>query len=301
MCIATDNNGSSVKVVNNVVSLSSSSSYDEEYELPSNFTPGPYDVVCARGKGCSRYPGNIRFNRMIQASMARYSSTNSRVIKSCIVSEIVECVRNQSTTAAHGFVKKGKKGSNRWYTISDTHAREKVSQCLRDLLSNKYKSSTKAKQWKRRELNAIIDQELDSMIQSNTTVSQRLQQLNYDIQQQQKAVAQPVAVFGADTSSSSSSSSSSLSTSSTTTTTSTSTSNDDEIMSRLFNQANMDLLEALKRDATVVTNFNTLYATRNDGINSNSSSSSSNSTVASSSSSTTTEGDDVDYFSDFGL
>ena len=47
-------------------------------------------------------------------------------------------------------------------------------------------------------------------------------------------------------------------------------------MSKLFNQANMDLLEALKHDATVITNFNIIYSQHDQG----NSSSSSNSVVS---------------------
>ena len=264
-------------------SPSPAQSFDREYQLPNDFVPGPMDVVCARGKGCGKYLGNIRFRQIVECAMTKYASTDSRLEKTLIVSEIVETIRNSSSSNVGGFVKKEK---GNWYTVDDTKAREKVSQSLRDMLSMKYKSSNKNKKRRRRELNQKINQELDNMVQTNTIVSQRIKQLSTDIQavQEQKQNQQQVlqeqqqqqpkydAATTVPQQHRSTTPAPTAATASTESSSST-TQSDDELMSQLFNQANMDLLEALKRDATVITNFNTIYSQQE--------SSSSNSSVVS--------------------
>ena len=69
--------------------------------------------------------------------------------KSRLVSYIVDTVRVSSPNG--GFVKRM---GNRWYAVSDRHAKEKTGQTMRDLLHTKYSSSTKAKARARRQLRA---------------------------------------------------------------------------------------------------------------------------------------------------
>ena len=115
-----------------------------------DFTPGPYDVICARGKQAAQHPGNVRFREIIQRFKPDYSQATSKVEKSLLVSEIVDSVRE--FTPNGGFVKKF---GGRYYEVGDSVAREKIGQCLRDQLHSKYKSSTKAKKDRRKELRAI--------------------------------------------------------------------------------------------------------------------------------------------------
>ena len=122
----------------------------ERRPLAPDFIPGPYDVICARGKAASSHPGNVRFRQIIQDFKPRYCKAPTKLEKSLLVSDVVEAVRGCSPDG--GFVKKF---GNQWCEVGDSVAREKIGQCLRDQLHSKYKSSTKAKKEKRRELRAL--------------------------------------------------------------------------------------------------------------------------------------------------
>lgn len=67
--------------------------------------------------------------------------------KSRLVSYIVDSVRASSPSG--GFVKRM---GNRWYAVSDRHAKEKTGQTMRDQLHTRYSSSTKAKARARQQL-----------------------------------------------------------------------------------------------------------------------------------------------------
>ena len=195
--------------------------------LPDNFTPGPMDVVCARGKGSSRHEGNRRFKLIIENAISKYANTDSRIEKTLIVSEIVDTVRTTAAacgTNSPGFVKRE---GGRWWIMGDSLARDKVSQSLRDALSNKYKSSTKAKKRRRQAMSQHVENDLDVMVQSTEAVSQRLQKLSTQLQQ-----SGPKA------------------------------SNDTVL--NLFNTANSDLLETLKQNATLVSTFTDRYNKNNN-------------------------------------
>jgi hypothetical protein len=122
----------------------------ERQLLAADFTPGPYDCICARGKAAASHAGNVRFRSLIDRFKNDYAQAHNKVEKSLVVSEIVDAVRGMSPEG--GFVKKF---GNAWYEVGDSVAREKIGQCLRDALHESYKSSTKAKKYRRKELRAI--------------------------------------------------------------------------------------------------------------------------------------------------
>jgi hypothetical protein len=149
---------------------------DEMIPLPLDFQPGPHDVICGRGKLAWNHPGNRRFRLAVEMSIDKYSSADTKLEKSLIVSGIIESVRHASPHA--GFVKHDTDG--RWYIVSDQLAREKAGQCLRDLLHHKYRSSNKAKKQRRIEQHAKMYDDIDQMIQFNQSVSERIQKLAHD-------------------------------------------------------------------------------------------------------------------------
>jgi len=149
---------------------------DEMTPLPPDFQPGPHDVICGRGKLAWNHPGNRRFRLAVEMSIDKYSSADTKLEKSLIVSGIVESVRRASPNA--GFVKHDSDG--RWYVVNDQLAREKAGQCLRDLLHFKYRSSNKAKKQRRIEQHAKMYDDIDHMIQFNQSVSERIQKLVHD-------------------------------------------------------------------------------------------------------------------------
>ena len=125
-------------------------SESERRPLAEDFVPGPYDVICARGKKAAEHAGNVRFREIIQQYKPAYAQATNKVEKSLLVSEIVDAVRGFSPDG--GFVKKF---GSRYYEVGDSVAREKIGQCLRDQLHSQYKSSTKAKKNRRKELRAL--------------------------------------------------------------------------------------------------------------------------------------------------
>jgi hypothetical protein len=116
----------------------SSASSSKKSQLPTEFQPSDYSVVCGRGKDSFNHVGNRRFRALVSMFIERYSKAGSKVAKSAIVSEIINVIRQ-----AGGNFCKNKKGA--WFEVGDHHAREKVSALLRDLLYTQYRSSAKAK------------------------------------------------------------------------------------------------------------------------------------------------------------
>ncbi len=144
--------------------------------LPSDFVPGPNDVVCARGKSYWGHEGNRRYRSLISMATEKYSTSTNKLEKTLIVSEIVEAIHKK-----HGrFVKKEKKGGP-WVIVDDVFAREKVGQSLRDGLHDRYKSSTKAKKQRRATVNEKFNDDIDRVIHSNRVVSERIDELTREV------------------------------------------------------------------------------------------------------------------------
>jgi hypothetical protein len=152
------------------------SSYNNNNEtrpLPSDFTPGPYDVICAKGKDAKNHSGNLYYRSLVTKAMGSYSNARNRYEKTLIVSSVVEQVRDRSPHG--GFVKQSPNGL--WYEVGDHLAREKVGQNLRDGLSKQYKSSTKSKRRRREKISAELVCDVETMIQSNSFVSKQIKDL----------------------------------------------------------------------------------------------------------------------------
>jgi hypothetical protein len=133
--------------------------------LPKSFSPGRYDVICARGKLAQESEGNRLLRHLVKNNLEAYSDSDCRFEKSSIVSSIIEAVR-QASSSGGGFVKLVEEG---WVQVSDRHAREKVGQMFRDYLHMHYKSSTKAKARKVRQTRAANGSDNSSV--STGTVS----------------------------------------------------------------------------------------------------------------------------------
>jgi hypothetical protein len=113
--------------------------------LPQSFTPGEYDVICARGAEAKNHIGNLNFRKRVAESAESYSKAPSKIFKTLIVTAIIEWVHTQSPDG--GFVKRF---DGAWYEVGEDIAREKSGQALREMNHSKYKSSMKAKRrrWK---------------------------------------------------------------------------------------------------------------------------------------------------------
>lgn len=188
--------------------------------LPAHFVPGPYDVICARGKEAKNHKGNKRFRVLIQESLEKYSEAKTKIEKSIIVSDIVSAIREASPNG--GFVKEE---NGVFYDVGDRIAREKTGQSLRDSLHSQYKSSTKAKRQHRRKVQSGIVHNIESLLHTNQEVSLRIRRLSNQAQDQADRTPEAF-VFN------------------------------------MFTQANLDILEAFKRDQSLRVQFNAVEQER---------------------------------------
>jgi len=99
------------------------------------FTPGPFDVICARGKQAYNHDGNKHFRGIVSDAIEKYSKEENRLQRSMIVTDIVNAIRERG----NGFVRMdGSTGE--WIACSDVVCREKVGQYFRSALGCRYKS-----------------------------------------------------------------------------------------------------------------------------------------------------------------
>mmetsp|Transcript_118601 Transcript_118601/g.177265 ORF Transcript_118601/g.177265 Transcript_118601/m.177265 type:complete len:214 (-) Transcript_118601:311-952(-) len=115
------------------------------------------------------------------------------------------------------FVKKLRKGGP-WVEVDEVFAREKVGQSLRDGLHDKYKSSTKAKKQRRSQVNEKFNGDIEKVIFSNRRVSNRIQQLTKEVEKN-GALASDYSIIS------------------------------------LFSRANSDILESIKKDASMLNQY----------------------------------------------
>ena len=117
--------------------------------LPESFVPGPYTVVIGRGREARQAPGNHRLRSLATTYIDDYSSASSteKSRKSQIVAAICREIRVVCPVGA--FVRFGPDG--RWYEVPDSVAMEKVGYTLRELVGERYRSSSKAKKAARQE------------------------------------------------------------------------------------------------------------------------------------------------------
>ena len=118
----------------------------------SMIIPTASTVVIGKGNVPKNAPGNVKLRALIQAKIPEYVNTTSKLVKSAIVSDIYFAVEKACLQEGNcpPFVRYSKKG----YTHStEAIAREKITTTFRDILHNKYRSSSKNKIAKRRIVN----------------------------------------------------------------------------------------------------------------------------------------------------
>lgn len=152
--------------------------------LPSHYSPGEYDVICARGKNAKTHTGNLFFQSIIEDTAPRYSASQGKLSKSIIVSAIIDTIRRLSPKG--GFIKPS---GQQWIEIGNRNAREKVSQALRDQLHSQYRSSAKSKRQKKDEVNAKMHDSLDAFVNSNQFVLSHMATLTSTIENHKYALS----------------------------------------------------------------------------------------------------------------
>jgi hypothetical protein len=136
--------------------------------------------------------------------------------KSLIVLEIIDKVHAMGGR----FIKKTRNG-NFWVEADDVFAKEKVSQSLRDGLSTKYKSATKTKKDRRSSTEKMINDDVDKIVRSNSTLVQKMKQLDLQVRVANGRKKPPSNPF----------------------------------MMSLFDRANAEMLEIIKNDHTMFLKF----------------------------------------------
>merc|ERR1712176_547642 len=137
-------------------------------------TPGPFDVICARGKQAYNHAGNRYFRRMINQATEKYSQVESKLQRSMIVTDIVDAIRSKG----NGFLRKNNKGE--WVECNDVMCREKVGQHFRNALGSRYKSSTKSKRRLKEQSIPRLVNNLNQVVFSSKAVTEITERLMLD-------------------------------------------------------------------------------------------------------------------------
>jgi hypothetical protein len=119
--------------------------------LPMEFQPTPYSVIFGRAKHIKEAVGNQRLRVLADLHLAEYAEATCKVDKSMVVTSIVAAVRAACPPQRGGGGAFIKFRNHRWYEVDDPAAREKVGYVLRDLLSDRYRSSSKSKVARRKQ------------------------------------------------------------------------------------------------------------------------------------------------------
>lgn len=115
-----------------IANLSASNLGGDLTQLPSDFTPGEFDVVCGRGKGSYNAPGCKKLRALIREYIPEYTAAKSKFDKTTVLSQIVDVIQSQNNHTAK-FVKKDANGA--WCEISNDQAREKVGHTMRETIA----------------------------------------------------------------------------------------------------------------------------------------------------------------------
>lgn len=181
--------------------------------------PGPFDVICARGKQAYNHDGNRHFRQIIDGATEKYSKVESKLQRSMIVTDIVDAIRAHG----NGFLRQNSKGE--WVQCTDVMCREKVGQHFRNLLGNKYKSSTRSKRLIKKESIPRMVNSLHKIVFSSKAVVEITERLYLDV------------IFIDDSN------------------------EDDDFYLKSF-EANMNLLETFKQDTCLVQRFQHQFSLR---------------------------------------
>lgn len=110
-------------------------------ELPEDFVPTNYSVLCGKGSENYNAIGNRRFRFTVSMFLEKYGNAKDRQEKSECVRMVMEII--QAACPQGGAFVTLKKG--RWHNVDERTAREKVGAFFRDSLHEQYKSSAKSK------------------------------------------------------------------------------------------------------------------------------------------------------------
>ena len=171
--------------------------------------PSPNDVICCRGRQYWNHDGNKYYRNLIENNTKKYAQSRHKIEKSLIVMQIIDKIHDNNGR----FVKRQGKGGP-WIEVDEVFAKEKITQSLRDGLSSKYRSATKAKRQRRAHHDKIMNEDIDHIIRSNNNVAQQVDTFYEQVNEMNSGDSLP----------------------------------SDEEMMALFTQANSNILETMKKD-----------------------------------------------------
>jgi len=115
--------------------------------LPEDFVPGPYTVIIDRRKRARQATGNQRLRMIAMSFLNEYAEAlKDKLSKSRIVTTIWRMFEDVCPDGG-AFVRVGTDG--RWYKVQDAVATEKVGYTMRELLGERYRSSSTGKKMAR--------------------------------------------------------------------------------------------------------------------------------------------------------
>jgi hypothetical protein len=114
--------------------------------LPLNYQPSKYSVVLGRSRAYQAAEGNDHMREIAKTTLHKYSKATSKLAKSQIVTKVVSMIHMKCPDGG-AFVRLV---NGRWNEVCEHVAREKVGYLFRELLHEKYRSSTKSKMARRR-------------------------------------------------------------------------------------------------------------------------------------------------------
>jgi hypothetical protein len=125
----------------------------------------PYTVVIGRGKKCHEFVGNKRLEVLAKTVLHRYAEADGRAEKGSVVSYLIRSVQDGGGT----FVRMV--DEDHFEQANDRITREKVGVVLRNLLHDKYRSSTKSKVATRRQQARLAKSSASSNGSSDSSAS----------------------------------------------------------------------------------------------------------------------------------
>jgi hypothetical protein len=98
--------------------------------MPAGYIPSELDVCAGHGRKYWNLKGNVKFRKIVHASVDRYVAASRRNHKTAVVVSIVDEIRRQG---GHFFKEQKHGSSDCWYDIGDIAAREKVGHSIRNI------------------------------------------------------------------------------------------------------------------------------------------------------------------------
>lgn len=112
------------------------------------------------GQSIRSHPGNRLYQETIEHYLPLYAKAKCKLDKSLIVNSVIATIRDASSTST-GFVREEK---GRWYEASALVIRERIGASLRDILHNKYSSSSQSKRKQRKVVQEKLDWEVEEIL-----------------------------------------------------------------------------------------------------------------------------------------